>query len=55
VLWSKDLAHVRGSPAVHEIPHEDVRALWQLTACLQQLEQVMELPMDVSTHLRDTA
>lgn len=37
--------------AVHKVTHEDVAGAGHLPASLKQPQQVMELPMDVTTHL----
>lgn len=39
---------------VHKVPHEYVAGAGDLTASLKQPQQVMELPMDVTTNLRAT-
>ena len=37
--------------SVHEVSHEDVVGVWGWTSLSEQLLQVVELSMDVSTHL----
>ena len=35
---------------VHIVTHEHIRGVWNLTAFVEQLEQVIELTMDVTTN-----
>lgn len=38
-------------PSIDKVPHENVVGAWNFSACLKQLEQIVELTMDVSTNL----
>lgn len=39
--------------SVDKVPHENVVRAGNFSACLKQLEQIMELTMDVPTNLRE--
>ena len=38
-------------PSINKVPHEDVVCAWDFSPCLEQLEQIVELTMYVSTDL----
>ena len=40
--------------SIHEISQENVARLWDFSSSPKELQEVMELPMDVSTHLQST-